>query len=95
LLDGVKVGFYTLRPTGEELALDHLYLQPNCQSQGIGSVVMRRLVAEANAERLPIRLGALRESDSNRFYQRHGFVQTSEDEFDIYYVRRPSPTGVV
>ena len=32
-------------------------------------------------------MGALRGSDSNRFYQRHGFVQIEESEWDIEYLR--------
>jgi len=35
-------------------------------------------------------VGALRGSDSNRFYRRHGFVQTAESEWDIDYLR-PAP----
>jgi hypothetical protein len=31
----------------------------------------------------------LRGSDSNRFYQSHGFEFAVEAEFDIYYVRKP------
>lgn len=38
---------------------------------------------------MTVSLGALRDSPSNRFYQRHGFVQTAEDEWDIYYLRAP------
>lgn len=89
LVDGQVAGFFTLRPTNEGLALDHLYLHPDYQTQGIGSLVLHRLLEQADACSLPIRLNALRQSASNRFYQRHGFVQVSEDEFDIYYIRPP------
>jgi hypothetical protein len=41
----------------------------------------------ANAKALPIRVGALRESDSNRFYTRHGFVLVEQGEFDNFYIR--------
>jgi GNAT superfamily N-acetyltransferase len=88
-MDGEKVGFYTLRPIEMSLKLDHLYVHPNCQSRGVGSFVMRKLLSEADTQRLPIQLGALRESRSNEFYQRHGFVKTHEDEWDIYYARAP------
>jgi hypothetical protein len=33
----------------------------------------------------------LRGSDANRFYQRYRFVAYGESEFDIFYLRRPSP----
>lgn len=93
LLNGLRAGFYTLRPVGDDLHLDHFYIDPRCQSQGIGSHVLRHLFAHADARGLPIRLGALRGSRSNVFYQRHGFVQTTEDEFDIYYQRLPQVAG--
>ena len=91
VFDGRRIGFYTLRPTADGLALDHLYVHPSCQSQGIGSFVLRRLLSRADALQMPVHLGALRDSPSNRFYQRHGFTQTAEDEWDIHYVRKPQP----
>lgn len=51
--------------------------------------MLRQIIADADLQLMPIRLGALRGSESNRFYQRHGFEQTDEAEWDIYYVRRP------
>ncbi len=90
LLDGKKIGFYTFRPLPEHYQLDHLYVHPACQSRGVGSHVLHRLLAQADARGLPVQLGALRESASNRFYQRHGFVKKSEDAWDIYYARPPA-----
>lgn len=87
LLDGQRIGFYTLRPAEDGLHLDHLYVHPSCQSRGVGSEVMRRLLAQADERQMSVFLGALRESASNRFYQRHGFVKIREDEWDIFYVR--------
>ena len=81
------VGFYTLNKKEDHLHLDHLYIKPDCQSAGIGSTVMSGLIEHSEKLLLPIRLGALRESRSNVFYQKHGFVAVSEDEWDIYYER--------
>jgi GNAT superfamily N-acetyltransferase len=86
LLDGAPVGFYAFRPMGAGFRLDHLYVHPNFQSLGIGGCVLRMLLAQAEAAHCPVTVGALRDSASNRFYQRHGFVQTSEDVWDIEYV---------
>ena len=88
-LDGQRIGFYTLRPADAVLHLDHLYIHPRWQSLGIGSYVMFCLIARANADCMPICLTALRNSPSNRFYRRYGFVQTEEDEWDIHYTRVP------
>jgi len=38
---------------------------------------------------MTLRVGALRESASNRFYTRHGFQFVESTEFDNYYVRSP------
>ena len=58
---------------------------------GIGAAVLARVVAEADAQGLPVRVGALRGSDSNRFYLRHGFRLVEQGEFDNYYIRVPQP----
>jgi GNAT superfamily N-acetyltransferase len=87
--DRVRAGFVLVRPHADHWLLDHLYLAPGHQGHGIGAAVLRAIFADADAQRMPIRVGALRGSDSNRFYQRHGFVQTGEAEWDIYYVREP------
>ena len=88
--DGERVGFYAVRPDGDGLRLDHLYLHPAAQGQGLGGRVMRRILEDADSRGLPVAVGALRDSDSNRFYRRHGFVQAGESEWDIEYLR-PAP----
>jgi ribosomal protein S18 acetylase RimI-like enzyme len=90
LAGGVRVGFFVVRPVDEALMLEHLYIRPSHQSRGIGTAVLRSVFADADARGLGIRVGALKESDSNRFYVRHGFVLESRAEFDNYYVRRPA-----
>jgi GNAT superfamily N-acetyltransferase len=87
LLDNQKVGFYTFRPLEESFQLEHLYVQPAQQSQGIGSYVLSVLFGQADEQKSSVKVGALKESASNQFYQRHGFVKQSEDTWDIYYVR--------
>jgi GNAT superfamily N-acetyltransferase len=93
--NGTKAGFVLVRPMVDHLLLDHLYVKPDHQGRGIGLAALRTVMAEADAKSMPIRLGALRGSDSNRFYQRHGFVQTDESEWDIYYVRDPQTVSDV
>lgn len=87
LIDDRRAGFYTLRPGENGLHLDHLYLHPDWQGQGAGSGVMRRLLAEADDRGKDVHVGALRDSASNRFYRRHGFVPVGESEWDLYYMR--------
>ena len=87
---GQRVGFYTFRPEADYLKLVHLYVLPAHQSAGIGAAVLQKLIARADAARQAIELCALRESPSNNFYQRHGFIAYSEDDWNINYRREPA-----
>lgn len=91
LSGGGRVGFVVIKPQAGELLLDHLYVQPGSQGMGIGAAVLAQLFAEADAAVLPLRVGALRDSASNRFYLRHGFQLVDRGEFDNYYVRPRRP----
>jgi len=79
------LGFYVLRIRDDHIWLDHLYIKPEHQNKKLGEKVLERVIQQANEQALPIRLGALKGSRSNNFYQKNGFKQTHEDEFDIYY----------
>ena len=94
LLGGERVGFVVLLPLLDarppHLVLDHLYIAPQAQRQGVGSWVMAQVLDEADRRNLPVRVTALRQSDANRFYQRHGFERQHETEWDLHYLR-PAP----
>lgn len=91
MVDGALAGCVALGPHDAGLLLEHFYIAPAEQGRGLGSAVLLRLLAEAAASGLPVRLGVLRASDAERFYRRHGFVMTGEVEWDIYYEWRPHP----
>jgi len=87
LADGVHAGFFVVKPSDRALVLEHLYIHPDYQGRGIGAIVMKHIIEQADALGLPIKVSALKESRSNGFYQYHGFVKTGENEWDITYVR--------
>jgi GNAT superfamily N-acetyltransferase len=89
VVDGRRVGFLVLKRLSHVFRLDHLYIDPPAQHRGIGHKVMRWICAEADAQQLPIELCALKGSEANRFYLRHGFVEIGEGEWDIDYLRMP------
>ncbi len=89
LVDSRRVGFVVVRPQDEGLLLDHLYLLPSEQGRGIGAAVMADVLAAADARRLPVRVGALRESAAQRFYERHGFECLETTQWDVLYRRPP------
>ena len=89
VVPGQRVGVLVLRRDGEYLLLDHLYVHPDHQGQGIGAAVLAEVFRQAKTQGLPVKVTALRGSRSNDFYQRHGFGLVEESEWDLVYVRNP------
>jgi GNAT superfamily N-acetyltransferase len=87
LADGERVGLVVVRPHGDGLLLDHLYLRPGAQGRGIGAAVLAEVLADADARGLAVRVAALRGSDANRFYVRHGFARVEQGDWDNHYLR--------
>ncbi len=81
VVDGERVGYFTVEPRPGELRLHHLYLGTGCQGQGVGTWVLDRLKMQGQS----ITLAALRGSRANDFYRRHGFRVVKQQEFDIEY----------
>ncbi|MBQ0931520.1 GNAT family N-acetyltransferase [Ideonella sp. 4Y16] len=86
-LRGELVGFVVVVPREKDCLLDHLYIHPSAQGQGIGSWVLDQVLQDADAQRKAVSVTALKHSDANRFYLRHGFVLQAEGEWDLYYLR--------
>ncbi|OQS40708.1 hypothetical protein B0T45_09960 [Chromobacterium haemolyticum] len=85
-----KLGFIVFQEREGEMHLDHLYVLPEHQGKGVGALVMRWVLERAALLRLAVRVAALRGSEANRFYQRHGFTLLSQGPFDNHY-RLPGP----
>lgn len=90
LVGGRRVGCVVVKPHPDGLLLDHLYLRVAEQGRGIGGHVLGDVIADAEARRLPLHVGALRESAANVFYARHGFRKVADAEWDVYYRRDPT-----
>ena len=89
--DACLVGFWVLKPQEPVWLLDHLYVLPSHQDQGIGAQVLAHLFAKADQAGKALRVGALKGSRSNNFCLCHGFVKVGEGEWDIYCERQPTP----
>ena len=90
VVDGQRVGFVVLKTLSHNLWLKHLYIDPPFQGRGIGTQVMAWVIQRGEAAQVPVEVAALKGSDANRFYQRHGFHAIAEGDFDIEYVRLPT-----
>lgn len=88
LLNDNVAGFVVVKTGPDDLLLDHLYIRPVFQRQGIGAVALQELFDRAFSENKSVRVGALKGSESNQFYSCHGFKLVEVAEFDNYYVWR-------
>lgn len=87
LRHGELVGFVVVVPRAHDWLIDHLYIHPSAQGEGIGSWVLSQVLDEADAARAAVSVTALKHSEANRLYQRHGFALRAEGEWDSYYQR--------
>lgn len=90
LVDGVTIGCVGFRVGAGEIKLDSFYLDRRHHNTGLGTAILKVLLVEADALRLPIRVEVLNGSKADRFYLRHGFVKLSEDAIEGTY-ERPVP----
>jgi GNAT superfamily N-acetyltransferase len=91
--DGVdRIGYLTLWTEAHgQLRLEHLYLRPDAQGQGVGAWALAWAMDQARQADCTLRVSALKGSDANRFYQFHGFEPDGEGEWDLHH--RWSPAG--
>ncbi len=84
VVEGEDVGWLTVRRRPDQIELDAIYLCDAWQRRGIGTRIIRGLIHEAAAGRVPLRLSTAKINDARRLYERLGFQATREDDFKIY-----------
>ena len=66
------IGCVTTLSRSDHLWVDQLYVAPAFQRKGIGSKVLRMVLAEAETAGLPVRLSVLATNPALAFYRSHG-----------------------
>ncbi|MFF0093043.1 GNAT family N-acetyltransferase [Streptomyces canus] len=89
MAEGRFAGCVALRPAADGHWLEHFFIAPELQGLGLGSAVLRSLLARTDADGDPVRLNVLQGSAARRLYERYGFVVESEDAVDVFMVRGP------
>lgn len=85
IADGKVIGFYATLQQEYALKLEHFYIDPAYQGQGIGRIALDRVKGKAQENSQEIILLALKGSKANLFYTRNGFIQYGEAAFDNLY----------
>jgi len=93
LLDGSAVGTIAVDDAPEHVQVGEFYILPSAQNQGIGSEILRAIVADAANRKLPVRLECLLWNPALAFYRRHGFHPLRENETHVFLERRPRDDG--
>lgn len=83
-VDGVDVGELLVDERPDELDLVRIALLPDWQGRGIGSAVVRTLVARARELEMPLVLHVFKSNPrAAQLYEALGFVRTGESETDV------------
>jgi ribosomal protein S18 acetylase RimI-like enzyme len=83
-LNGRDVGWLQTRVVGATLHLFQFYIEPAWQNRGIGSLVLKRLLARAERHGKDVALSVMRENPARHLYERHRFRATHEDRYKVY-----------
>jgi len=88
LLDGEPVGLVKVVKAPGCWKLQQIQLGPRLQGQGYGRELIEQLVADAGAAGADVSLNVLKANPAKRLYERLGFAQVGEDEFEFMMLRR-------
>jgi GNAT superfamily N-acetyltransferase len=72
--DGCDVGWVWREDSGPCVEVNGFYILPSHQRKGIGTSVMRQLLAEAHAAGKAVRLTVMKQNSAIAFYRKLGFV---------------------
>jgi GNAT superfamily N-acetyltransferase len=78
--DGRSVGWIQEQIDDTSINLGFLYVMQEMQRRGIGTQVLRMLLARAANQSKAITLAVVKINPARQFYERHGFRITCEDE---------------
>ncbi len=90
LSDKEPIGTVSIHEAVDHIRFGEFYLLPSHQRKGIGSSLLRQVIAQSEESSLPIRLEYLKWNPVGSLYLRHGFKVVSESEIHYFLEREPS-----
>jgi ribosomal protein S18 acetylase RimI-like enzyme len=82
--DGRSVGWIQEQVDDSRINLGSFHVMPEMQRRGIGTQVLRTLLAHATEQSKAITLAVVKMNPARHFYERHGFRITHEDQHKFY-----------
>jgi ribosomal protein S18 acetylase RimI-like enzyme len=89
---GVEVGALVVETQSDRVFLDLIEIFPAYQRAGIGTAVIRQVLAQATQQGLPVALQVLKVNPARVLYERLGFVVT-EETATHYLMSTPAGPG--
>ena len=91
-LDGKPVGRLYVQPWPDEIRLVDISLLPETRGSGLGSSLLRELMAEAEASARPLTIHVEKFNRALRLYERLGFRQAGDR--GVYWFLKWSPSNI-
>lgn len=87
VVNGEDVGVVVVVWGAADAFIASIEIVPAYQGRGLGTALVERVIAEARARGLPVRLQVLKINPARRLYERLGFVVTGETETHDLMIR--------
>lgn len=88
-LDSEPIGTIAIVECDSCIEVGQFFILPEYQSRGIGSLLLRRVLRQADTANLAVRLAFLKGNRAERLYRRNGFELVKQTETHCYMERRP------
>lgn len=88
-VDGEPAGRLIVNHAADQILIVDIALLPKFRRTGIGSGLVRRLLDQADADRLPVRCHVLHDSTARRFWEHAGFAAQGSDGIYVAMERTP------
>lgn len=86
---GQNAGWIQEQISESSINLGSFYIVPAMQGRGIGTHVLRMVLKKAASESKSVTLAVAKINPARRFYEKHGFRTTHEDEHKFYMSAAP------
>ena len=83
VVTGRQAGWLHVRETPRSVELCQIYILPELQNLGIGSLLLARLIEKTKRQGKTLTLEIMKNNRAKALYERLGFVQTGESDFKI------------
>jgi ribosomal protein S18 acetylase RimI-like enzyme len=85
----ISVGVFVVERHPTHIQLAQIYLLPEYQRRGIGTNLLKTLIAEASHSKKPVRLHVMAVNPAKSFYERLGFSVTEATPEFFYMEKLP------